>query len=142
MKSPAAIIFLGLLPSMAVIACGGKGAAGTPSGTLDCTVRALSVIPQNAAASHISSAPGNQQQFSAGPNMPMGCIPPPLPFDFATWSVSDPVNVSISNALDSTRGTATCLGATAGAVKVTASANDSRLAGGATVTGTASLTCN
>lgn len=135
-------MFLALLPSLAVIACGGKGTAGTPSGTLDCTVRALSVIPQNAAANHIASAPGNQQQFSAGPNMPMGCIPPPLPFDFATWSVSDPVNVSISNAVDSTRGTATCLGATAGAVKVTASANDSRLAGGATVTGTASLTCN
>lgn len=94
--------------------------------------------PATATASHTAAAPGNQQQFSNNPVFHQGCPALPLAFGFATWSVSDPANVSISNAKDSTYGTATCTGATAGPATVTATAT----LNGSTVSGSASLTCN
>ncbi len=135
MKAPEMPI-ASLLVFLAGVGCGGTMQSQS------CNATALSISPPAATANHAATAPANQQQFSAAPVLPTGCTPPPLPLDFATWSVSDPVNVSISNANDSTRGTATCIGATAGPVTVTAMANDTRLAGGATVSGTATLTCN
>ncbi|HET7873702.1 MAG TPA: hypothetical protein VFL42_14395 [Terriglobales bacterium] len=78
----------------------------------------------------------------AGFTLPAGCIPPPIPFNFVTWSVSDQVNASISNTNDQTYGTATCIGATTGPVKVTATTTDGRLTGGGAASGTATLTCN
>jgi hypothetical protein len=124
-------IFCVLLVALAVASCGG-------SSTHDCNMTAVSISPASAVANHSAAAPGNQQRFTPGPVLPAGCTPPPLPFGFATWSVSDPVNVSISNAKDQTNGVATCNGATAGAITVTATATS----GNGTVSGTATLTCN
>ena len=125
------LIFGALLLSLAAAGCGG-------SSSHDCNMTGISISPASGSANHSAAAPGNQQQFMASPVLPQGCVPPPLPFGFATWSVSDPVNVSISNAKDQTNGVATCNGATAGAITVTAS---TAVANG-TVTGMAKLTCN
>jgi hypothetical protein len=114
-----------------VVGCGGKGAQ-------DCNFIAISVIPQNGAANHAAIPPGNQQKFLAGGVVPAGCPPPPAIVG-ATWSVSDPVNVTISSAMDSTNGTATCKGVTAGAVTVTAT---STAGNGKQISGTGILTCN
>jgi hypothetical protein len=84
--------------SFAAAGCGGSSSVN------NCDLTALSIAPQTATASHTAAAPGNQQQFIASPVIPKGCIPPPLPFAFATWSVSDSVNVSISNLKDQNNG--------------------------------------
>lgn len=130
MKPTTAILFVALLLASAAIGCG--------TTNHDCTMTALSIAPLDATASHTAAAPGNQQQFIASPVLPAGCPPPPVPFDFATFAVSDPANVSISNAQDQTHGTATCKGATAGPATITATAT----VGAAAVTGFARLTCN
>jgi hypothetical protein len=127
---------MGLLLSLAAAGCGGSAGG-------NCDITALSITPKSAVASHTAAAPGNQQQFIASPVLPKGCVPPPLPFDFATWSVSDPVNVSISNLKDQTNGTATCNAATAGSATITATTNSGLPGtGGTPVSGTATLTCN
>src|SRR5215471_13792799 len=127
-----AFISCALLLSLAGAGCGG-------SGNHDCNMTAVSISPASAIANHSAAPPGNQQRFIPGPVLPPGCPPPPLPFGFATWSVSDPVNVSISNAKDQTNGVATCMAATAGAITVTATATNGN---GTTASGTAMLTCN
>jgi len=128
-------ISLYLVLSLVVVGCGGSANA-------NCNVSTLTISPQSAVISHTATSPGNQQQFMAGFTLPSGCTPPPIPFNFVTWSVSDTVNVSISNTNDQTYGTATCIGATAGPVNVTATTNDGRLTGGGTASGAATLTCN
>ena len=114
----------------------GCGAAGPVC--LGGTVTTIS--PVAAVADHAAPAPGDMQKFSAvaAPKAEPGC-PQPQIVQLLTpvWSVSDPVNVAISSAQDSTNGVATCLGATAGTVQVTAVS----AAGGATLLATASLTC-
>jgi hypothetical protein len=100
-----------------------------------------SVIPLTATADHTAKPPGNQVHF--GPqvidNYPAGCAVPALVpvIDDAIWTSSDPINVQISNAVDSTNGLATCVGATVGAVTITAKSP----ATGNPLFGTASLTC-
>ena len=126
-------IGLCVLLSFFMLGCGGKANQG-------CNISTLSITPQSALASHTAASPGNQQQFQAGFTLPPGCIPPPIPLNFATWSVSDPSNVSISNTNDQTFGTATCVGATK--ATVTAITSDGRLTGGGSASGTATLTCN
>ena len=114
------------------IGCGG--------GTQNCVMTALSVSPSSANADHAMAAPGNQVQFFAGPVTKGQCVAGGCVNCWGqTWTVSDPVNVSISNnATDN--GTATCLGSTNGAATITATVPAAGKSS-QTVTGTAMLTC-
>ena len=128
---------LGALLCVCVASCGGGG---------PCTVIGLNVTPKNSTANHSAASPGNAIQFFATTVVPSGCVNTANASDAqslprVTWSVSDPVNVSISNTLDGTAGTATCLNATAGAITVTASFPPSPTQS-KQVAGTAKLTCN
>ena len=106
----------------------------------DCNLTALSVAPRIASADHTAAASGNQVQFFAGPVTPKVCATAACVNCWGqTWTVSDPVNVSISNNAND-NGTATCLGATSGAVTVTATVQDAGKST-QTVTGAATLTC-
>jgi len=114
---------------------------GCGSTTPNCNLSALSVTPTIAAADHTLAAPGDKIQFFAGPVGAKGCAAAACVNCWGqTWTVSDPVNVSISNDAGD-NGTATCLGATNGAVTVTATAPVASKST-QTVTGTATLTCN
>jgi len=87
---------------------------------------AMSVGPQDpsAAPDHTLAPPGNQQQFLAGVGSEVGqnCSFSHLyKFTNASWTVSDPTDVTISSANDSTNGLATCVNATpVGGATVTA----------------------
>jgi hypothetical protein len=109
----------------------------------NCQITGLTVTPATATADHNALAPGNRVQFFAAAQVPKGCVSPACVncVPGLVWSVSDPVNVSIANnANDGTNGTATCLGATNGAVTITATA---LVVSGTnqTVSTKASLTC-
>ena len=114
--------------------------AGCGNTQESCDLTALSVNPGSATADHAVSAPGNQVQFFAGTVTKNQCASIACVNCWGqTWTVSDSVNVSISNEnLDN--GTATCLGKTNGAVTVTATAPTPH-GSMPTVTGTAKLTC-
>jgi hypothetical protein len=99
----------------------------------------ITVTPKTATADHAAAPPANTHQFSAFDVPPAGCSPRISSLSNATWSVSDPVNVSISNVVGPTYGVATCKAVTAGAVTVTAIAPASA---GGNVSATAELTCN
>ncbi|HLK06322.1 MAG TPA: hypothetical protein VKV30_00205 [Candidatus Angelobacter sp.] len=126
-------IFLSLLPAgMLIFALGCGGHTTTTSG---CTVVGLIVGPSAATVNHAASPPGNAQTFAAGSRFLGVCpsataIPPN-----ANWSVSDP-SVHLSAAQGSST-TATCTGALASPVTVTATSTDGNL-----FMGTAALTCN
>jgi hypothetical protein len=113
------------------------GCGNTPQ---SCDLTGLSISPSTATADHGVSAPGNHVQFVAGLVAKGQCAFGACVNCWGqTWTVSDPVNVSISNdALDN--GIATCLRATNGAVTITATAPVSGKST-QTVTGTATLTC-
>ena len=116
-----------------LLGCGGKN-------TTMCKINSINVSPATATVNHAAAPPGNTQHFDAFiASEPSGCAFALSNLPNATWSVSDPVNVSIANPPDPAFGTATCKAATAGAVTVTATvpAGD-----GTNVTNTASLTCN
>ena len=92
----------------------------TGCGHQDCRLIGLSVSPPGATADHTAAAPGNQAQFFASAVVPDGCATTAcVNCSGQTWTVSDPLNVSISNNAND-NGTATCLGTTNGAVTVTA----------------------
>jgi hypothetical protein len=114
--------------------CGGRSSS-TPA---NCNLTGINVFPAAATADHVAAAPGNQQSFTGFAVMPAGCVQLLANLTNITWTVSDPVNVSISNTPGITYGVATCTGTTAGAVTVTATAPNG---GGATATGKATLTC-
>jgi len=106
----------------------------------NCDLTALLISPTKATADHAVSAPGNHVQFFAGPVVKGQCALVACVNCWGqTWTVSDPINVSISNDAND-NGTATCMGATNGAVTITATAP---VAGKSTqtITGTATLTC-
>jgi len=104
-----------------------------------CRLTGLSVTPPTATADHLAAAPGNQVQFFANAVLPKGCATAAcVNCSGQTWTVSDTVNVSISNN-PGNNGTATCLGATNGAVTVTATAPVGTTT--QTVIGTATLIC-
>ena len=120
------VVLVGL--TLALIGC------GAPS----CTFVAVKIAPQSASADHTALPPANGLTFTAvGATVPPGCgVMHSNPAN-VTWSVSDSVHASISNAQDQTNGTATCLGTTASPVTVTATAPS----GGSTGSATALLTC-
>ncbi len=99
------------------------------------------VIAGSYVADHRAASPGNSVAFTAGEGALSGpgcATPQHLALVPAQWTVADPTNVSISSADDATNGVATCLGATDGPVKVSATASQ----GGFTETASALLTCN
>ncbi len=129
-------LFAGLcLLYLTTLGCGGKSPIA-----LACKITAINVSPASATISHTAPPPGNTQHFDAFASaVTPGCVVSQGNLTTGTWSVSDNINVNISNVQGATFGTATCNGATAGAATVTATvpAGD-----GTSVTNTASLTCN
>ena len=135
MRLQQSLLLLSALGCFAISGCGGQ-----TSSSSSCQILAINVSPATATVDHAAAPPANTQHFDAFiAKAPPGCAFITGNVFDAVWSVSDPVNVSISNAQDATRGTATCKAATAGAVTVTATKSQS---GGPNVTNTASLTCN
>jgi hypothetical protein len=119
----------------ATVGCGGPSPI-----TLACKITAINVSPASVTLSHTAPPPGNTQHFDAFASaVTPGCVVSQSNLTTGTWSVSDNINVSISNVQGATFGTATCNSATSGPVTVTATvpAGD-----GTSVTNTASLTCN
>ena len=120
-----------------IMGCGGKSPT-TPA----CKLIAINVSPASATINHSAAAPGNTQHFDAfaSDSTPvLGCFEALGSLQTATWSVSDNINVSVSNIHDSTFGTATCKAATSGAATITATVP---VGDGTSVSNTASLTCN
>jgi hypothetical protein len=116
-------------------------------GGVSCTLVGINVSPASATLNHADSA-NNSQEFAAFGSLSGHCVSPATAAQSTlqsarrdvVWSVSDPVNVSISNTNDETFGRATCLSATSGSVTVTATLPAS--AGeGKTLAGTATLSC-
>ena len=129
-------LFAGLcLLYFATMGCGGKSPI-----TLACKITAINVSPASATISHTAPPPGNTQHFDAfAAAVTPGCVVSQGNLTTGTWSVSDNINVSISNVQGATFGTATCNGATSGPATVTATVP---AVDGTSVTKTASLTCN
>jgi hypothetical protein len=126
-----------LLPLLviAVAGCGGKTQMQVNCGV----ALQLSVAPQSATADHAAASPGNKTSYVAADAPPPGCIPTPGPLRTdLKWSVSDTVNTTIGNTPKVDYGVATCINATPSPVTVTAAGPNSL---GATITGTATLTC-
>lgn len=103
----------------------------------------MNVFPKTATVDHTAAAPGNTQHFDAfQSSAPPGCAFTLAARQDAVWTVSDPVNASISNShdqLNANYGTATCINAAASPITVTATVPSGN---GANVSATASLTCN
>jgi hypothetical protein len=121
-----------------LLASGLAGCGGTTTPKCGDIVQ-ITVTPETATVDHTAAPPANSQQFRAFDVPPAGCSPRISSLSSATWSVSDPVNVSVSNVVGPTYGVATCKAATAGAVTLTAVVPATA---GGNVSATAALTCN
>jgi hypothetical protein len=109
---------------------------GCGSAPRDCSGgETLQILPATATLNHSAASPGNSQQFTAyQTETPVaGCRGMDLsPFPImATWSVSDPIDVSINP----TTGIAVCKAPTKGPVTITGS-------GGGSESATALLICD
>jgi len=138
------VILLMLTAAVALLSCGGTTVAPP------CAAVAIEVHPTVGTADHMAAAPGDSVQFNAVELYTLNgtSLSCPIPAaqlgvtDAATWTVSDAVNVRISNAAG-TQGMATCVAATNGPVTVTATAPDNLDTKPSVIlTGTATLTCN
>lgn len=126
-----ALIALVLSLGLVLPGCGGT-----------CRTQSVRVMPQSDTADHNSAPPGDSVAFTAwGSGGGSGCSSTAANLGTVVWSVSDTVNVSISNAQDVTFGVATCVGPTSGPVTITATLPADKNAG-KTVSGSAQLTCN
>jgi hypothetical protein len=114
------------------VSCGGSSAPNCSLAT------ALTIAPMVATGDHAAAPPGNQTQFLGFNQVVPGCPPPPSFRTDLKWTVSDPVNVTIGNTPGPNNGVATCVNSTTGPVTVTANGPNIQ---GATITGTATLTC-
>jgi hypothetical protein len=131
-------IFLAIITVVAGLSgCGGNS-------TPDCTVTALNLSPTAGTADHAAASPGNQVQFLGFDTLnrlPSGCftvaVTQAARLDLK-WTVSDATNVTIGNTQNVDYGVATCVNAASGPVTVTATGTNAK---GATITGTATLTC-
>lgn len=126
-----------------MVAAGLTGCGG--SSNPDCTVTSLNLAPPSGTANHLSASPGNKVQFAGFDSLqslPSGCVTVAITQASRPdlkWTVSDAANVTIGNTQNVDYGVATCVNAAPGPVTVTASGLNGK---GATITGTASLTCN
>lgn len=137
--NPRMKISFGLLMMLLVIGCGGSTNSST-----GCSLSAITVSPQSATVDHLAATPANSQVFLAfaQASQPSGCVFTTGAIQNAAWTVSDPVNASISNShdqLNANYGRATCINATPAPITVTAVAPSGN---GSTINGTATLTCN
>ncbi len=132
--------FLAAISTLVVLAATLAGCHAVVNGGT-CRYESLAVSPATATADHAAIPPGNGQQFLAfGRGLTAGCAAVQSNLPNVTWTVSDAVNVTISNAADTTSGVATCKAATAGPVTVTATLPADKNSG-LMVSGTGSLTC-
>jgi hypothetical protein len=126
---------------LAVIA--GLAGCGAHTPPPDCAFTSLTISPSSATANHVAASPGNQVNFMGFDGArPAACGP--VNFLVAIrqdlkWTVSDAVNAKIGNTANVDYGIATCVNAAGTPITVTASGPN---ANGATITGTAALTCN
>jgi hypothetical protein len=132
-------IGFGLLVMLLAIGCGGSSNSST-----GCSISAINISPQLATADHLAAAPANSQVFLAFAQASQlsACVVATGAIQNAVWTVSDPVNASISNShdqLNANYGRATCMNATPAPVTVTAAVPSDN---GNTITSTATLTCN
>ena len=93
-------------PLCLLLSCLLMAACGAASNT--CTVT-TNIVPPTATADHSAAARANQVQFAAVSSENGNC--PKFPDRAGIWSVSDPVDATISNQ-PPTQGLATCLNAT------------------------------
>jgi hypothetical protein len=98
---------------------------GCGAASPNCTLTPeLGLSPASATANHAAAAPGNQQKFTADEGFTTaqaGCgVPQIVALVYPAWTVSDPLDVTISSAQDQTNGLAKCVNATAGPVTLTA----------------------
>ena len=115
-----------LLSLTAVVSMAALAGCATPGP--QCKVAAvMQVFPQSGTADSAMKPPGNQQQFQASIGNAIvqqgrgNCAVTALSaLVHPTWISSDPTDVTISSADDSTNGLAICTGPTAGAVTLTA----------------------
>jgi len=119
-----------------------SGCAAGAGGTSGCTITTtLAVGPASGTADHSAAAPGNQQKFTAtelSSSITPGCaVPAVVPIVYPAWTSSDPIDVTVSSAADSTNGLATCVNATLAPVTLTATTGTGANAQTAKVT----LTC-
>ena len=111
----------------------------------------LLLSPASGSADSSAKAPSNQTQFQASSALVVtqqgsGSCPVPAIAQLIhpQWSNPDPIHITISSADDSTNGLATCNGATAGPVTLTATEPSGTIGLGpipAPLTGTVQLTC-
>ena len=121
----------------AALSCGGVGSSN------QCLVTGINVSPQAVTIDHSAAAPANSQMFLAfQTSSSPGCAFTAAQLQNALWSVSDPVNASISNSHDQNNvnyGRATCINAAPSPITVSASVPSGN---GSTALGAnATLTC-
>jgi hypothetical protein len=105
-----------------------------------CFITGMNVSPATATIDHTAAPPANSQQFAAfQTSAPSGCAFALSNLQTVTWTLSDPVNASISNTHDATYGRATCINAAPAPITVTGTVPAGN---GSNVTATAALTCN
>jgi hypothetical protein len=126
-----------LLPSYCCV----TGCAAVKPGSSCVYGEAITVGPSTATANHSSSSPGNQvmfDTFASETGAGTGCVIPALAMKvYAHWTNPDPLDITISNAQDSTNGLATCNSTTSGPVTLTETAT----MGSTTQSGSVQLTC-
>jgi hypothetical protein len=123
----------------------GSGAHSNLDGHCPTPAPTLVVSPPSATVDHGAAPPGNSEQFTATfeyLHVPPGCaisnVQPKL--TNVIWSLSDSTNATISNAQDSTYGVATCTGASASTITVTATLSGTP-PGAPNTTATSTLIC-
>src|SRR5215831_4719372 len=96
MRLQQSLLLLSALGCFAISGCGGQ-----TSSSSSCQILAINVSPATATVDHAAAPPANTQHFDAFiAKAPPGCAFITGNVFDAVWSVSDPVNVSISNAQD------------------------------------------
>jgi hypothetical protein len=129
--------FIVIAVSGLLASCGG-GTAAT-----HCSIKAIRVSPDSATVDHNAAAPGNSVQFLAFQTASdEGCAFAQSNLLNVTWSLSDPVNATISNSHDQGNanfGRATCVNASPAPITVMATAPSGA---GSNVSASATLKCN
>jgi len=129
----AGVMVATLTLSLVISGCGAQIAVA-------CKIDTIGTAPRIATLNHSAPPPGNTQHFDAFiESGTSGCLFVASSLANVTWSVSDPVSVSISNVHDQTNGTATCRAPSPVPVTITATAP---AGDGTLVSHSASLTCD
>lgn len=121
----------------AALGCSGLGSSS------QCPISGINVSPQAVTIDHTAAPPANSQMFLAfQTSSSPGCSFTAAQLQNAFWTVSDPVNASISNSHDQNNinyGRATCINAASSPITVSASVPSGN--GSIAVGANATLTC-